>query len=124
MRRIGPLLSVGLAVLMVASCSHSKKAEHSAPHGVDVAACTARGGEVRPVCLTGALACVTPFSDAGKKCRDSSECLGKCLVDEHQLNPVPEPGSAAEGRCQRDDDPCGCFVEVIDGIVQQGLCVD
>jgi hypothetical protein len=116
-------LLIALLALTVCACS-SKKAPAVDHDGIDAEACNARGGEVRGVCLTNYPACVVPFSDAGRRCRDSSECLGMCLVPEEELDPIPDPGTPMEGRCQSDNDPCGCFFEVKDGLVQQGLCAD
>jgi hypothetical protein len=118
------LICVVVLILVLASCAHSRKAGLDEDERVDAAACAARNGEVKPVCLSGVPACVTPFPDAGEPCRDSADCLGMCLVDEVETGSPPAPGTRAEGRCQADDDPCGCFFEVKDGVVQQGLCVD
>lgn len=88
---------------------------------LDSAACQARGGQVRPVCRRQLPRCVIRYADAGKQCTDKSQCQGMCLVDGGR--PL-ETGEVAQGRCQEDDDPCGCKIEVKNGKVAGGRCVD
>jgi pimeloyl-ACP methyl ester carboxylesterase len=89
--------------------------------GVDATACQARGGEVRPVCRRQVPRCVVRYPDAGKRCSNKSDCQGRCLVDgERSLR----PGDPANGRCEEDDDPCGCKFEVKNGKLAGGICVD
>lgn len=88
---------------------------------LDSAACQARGGQVRPVCRRQLPRCVIRYADAGKQCTDESQCQGMCLVDGGR--PL-ETGEVAQGRCQEDDDPCGCKIEVKNGKVAGGRCVD
>ena len=82
-------------------------------------ACAKTGGEVRRVCLMGTPMCVVPFSDAGKTCSDSSECMGTCRGDGSAT-----PGQPATGKCQANTDPCGCFQTVEKGVAQHMLCAD
>lgn len=89
--------------------------------GLDAAACQARGGEVRPVCRRQMPRCVIRYADAGRACADKSDCQGLCLADSEQ--PLAG-GDIAQGRCQVDDDPCGCKIEVRNGKVAGGRCVD
>jgi hypothetical protein len=65
------------------------------------------------------LYCVTPNSDAGKSCRDHSECEGSCEATEG----TPE-GAAAQGRCSKDDYPCGCEQVISNGIAGAEACFD
>ncbi len=65
-------------------------------------------------------ACVTPYPDAGTACRDKSECGGLCLYEGEE----DEIGAEVFGQCQENDDPCGCFTEVVDGRLTPGLCLD
>lgn len=90
-------------------------------------ACLDQAGQWRQVCLAQQYQCVTPFRDAGKTCRDSSECAGECLVDlavkctepGKCADPeIPETGKEVTGVCQRDNDPCGSFLVVRDGRAQ------
>jgi len=92
--------------------------EPSAPDPVE---CKARGGKIRPVCRMQVPACVVRFADAGKRCTDKSQCQGLCLLDgDHPA----DLGAPAHGRCQEEDDPCGCKIEVKNGKVAGGRCVD
>src|SRR5678815_2456916 len=91
------------------------------------------GGAVRPVCMSQKDMCVTPYPDAGKKCSDSSECAGDCLVDltahcdgagKCTAPVVPGAGTRAFGTCEMDNDPCGSRIEVINGVIQAPVHVD
>jgi hypothetical protein len=92
-----------------------------APADDGVAACQARGGEIRPVCRRQVPRCVVRYSDAGKACSDKADCSGRCLVDGEQPS---APGGPVNGRCEQDDDPCGCKIEVKNGREAGGRCVD
>jgi hypothetical protein len=81
--------------------------------------CSARGGTIQPVCLSGGLACVVPYRDGGKRCSDKSDCTGQCLYE----GPAPAP-PAATGSCQRTNDPCGCKSPIHHGHVQSTVCLD
>ena len=85
------------------------------------AACRAKGGTIRKVCRLQQPACVVPYSDGGKRCTDNSQCKGKCILD---IDHAPAPDEIVVGRCLRDDDPCGCRVEVVAGKVAGGGCYD
>jgi len=87
----------------------------------DPAVCKARGGAVRPVCRMHVPRCVVRFSDAGKRCTDKSQCQGLCILDTDREAGLGDP---AKGRCQEDDDPCGCKIAVVNGKVAGGACVD
>jgi hypothetical protein len=82
--------------------------------------CQAQGGVVQEVGMFATPACVIPFSDAGKTCLDSSECLGLC-----KAAPEAIVGESASGTCQRDNqDIFGCYDEVKEGVVVEGMCLD
>lgn len=101
--------------------SHCRAEADAAPVSADATACAAKGGAIRPVCRRQIPRCVTPFADAGKSCTDNSQCRGKCLVDGERAG---EPQGSVTGRCQSDDDPCGCKIEVVNGKQAGGRCVD
>lgn len=86
---------------------------------IDREACESAGGEVRQEGMLGLYRCVKPYSDAGKSCRSSGECEGKCLVVDDAAT-----GEDAVGACQKDDSPFGCYSEVEDGKVANAICVD
>ena len=85
----------------------------------EVAACDARGGDMRPVCRMQSLQCVIDYSDAGRACRDGDDCQGDCRADVGAT-----AGAPVTGQCQASSDPCGCFTTVEDGRAEAGLCVD
>ncbi|MBP9756638.1 MAG: hypothetical protein KBD40_16710, partial [Phenylobacterium sp.] len=72
------ILAAALALVMV-SCAPAPPPPIVSAAGPDVAACTAKGGTVRPVCRMQRPACVIAYADAGKSCSDKSDCLGRCL---------------------------------------------
>jgi hypothetical protein len=84
--------------------------------------CRALGGEIRPVCMSQTLQCVVPYRDAGKPCIDKLQCKGRCLAVD-----TPRPGRKDRkivGRCEADNNPCGCFVEVSKGRISTTSCLD
>lgn len=87
--------------------------------GQEAAACAARGGNYQPVCLMGRPMCVLPHADAGKSCTDSSQCEGRCVVENGA-----DPGKQVTGVCSRNNNPCGCFTLVQNGVSQPTLCAD
>ncbi|MBI5939301.1 MAG: hypothetical protein HY859_02630 [Caulobacterales bacterium] len=89
------------------------------------AQCRAKGGTVGLVGMFGTPACIIPYSDAGKACRDGSDCQGQCIVDlDGPPGSGPKPGDQTTGQCQKDDQQFGCFATVVDGKAAQALCVD
>lgn len=88
---------------------------------IDKEACAAKGGEVRQEGLLGTYRCTVPYADAGKACRDKTDCEGKCLLPPESEAPT---GETASGVCQANDSPFGCYAEIIDGKVEAALCVD
>ena len=85
----------------------------------DPAICAAKGGKVVPVCLRQEPFCLIPYSDAGKRCTDKSQCRGDCLYDG-----ADEPKGRVVGACQRNNVPCGCFRTVVKGRIARGICAD
>jgi hypothetical protein len=81
--------------------------------------CVQSGGFVERAGMLGAERCTTPYSDGGLMCVDSSQCQGQCRGD---LN--SDTGSQTSGVCQANDNPFGCFTEVVNGQAGPGLCVD
>lgn len=82
-------------------------------------ACAARGGTVKPICRMGRPTCVIPYRDAGRACRNDSDCEGRCIAKGGGA-----PGQPATGQCQADSNPCGCATLVDNGVVESTLCVD
>jgi hypothetical protein len=69
------------------------------------AQCTAQGGTWQRVCMMGTLACVVPYSDAGKPCTDGSACAGKrCLAPQGTAS-FPGQGPK-QGQCIANNNPC------------------
>jgi hypothetical protein len=86
----------------------------------DEGACKVAGGSWHPICLLGKPACVITFMDAGKACRDPSDCSsGRCYA----AGGSGAPGPAA-GACAQTSDPCGCRAMVVNGQSTGVLCVD
>ena len=83
------------------------------------AACARAGGQIKPVCRAQRPLCVIPYPDAGRPCRDASECAGDCLA-----SVGAQMGERVQGTCERDNNPCGCRSYIEDGRVVDGRCVD
>jgi len=86
---------------------------------IDQDVCAAAGGEVRMEGMLGMYRCVKPYADAGKACRSSDDCEGKCLASGPEAT-----GEEAVGACQANDSPFGCYAEIEDGKVANAICVD
>lgn len=121
MRRF--LILLGLVALSGCMSAAERDAERAAAQTVKAAqedtACYAAGGNVRRVCRSQRYMCVMPYKDAGTVCSDSSQCEGRCVGDPDE---APTGGQMA-GRCEADNDPCGCTIEIIAGVART-LCVD
>lgn len=86
--------------------------------------CEKRGGQWRLVGKAGNNICVLPYSDGGKECTDSSQCLAGCYYHPPEGQTFPQPKTVVKGTCRKDSNPFGCFVEVKDGKTMPGLCAD
>ncbi|MEM7729611.1 MAG: hypothetical protein AAF311_10095 [Pseudomonadota bacterium] len=85
----------------------------------DRTACLASGGTVERAGILGAERCTRPYGDGGMACIDSNQCQGQCRTD------LDTPaGTPVTGVCQANDNPFGCFAEVVAGRAGPGLCVD
>ncbi len=86
------------------------------------ARCEAAGGVVQQAGRAGWQHCVQSFADAGTTCTDSDDCLGTCRLtgDPGSL----APGTAAQGVCQANDAPFGCYTTVENGKAGPSICVD
>jgi hypothetical protein len=90
---------------------------------IDAEACREGGGEVQMAGMMGLYRCVTPYADAGKVCRDESDCEGRCLGDDNVTDYTAAPGEQ-QGVCEQDDSPFGCYSIVNEGDAGAMLCVD
>lgn len=79
---------------------------------------------MQPVGLSGLPACVVPTSDGGKKCRDISDCEGRCINDDFDGD-MPPIGTKTVGTCEASNLSFGCFAEVRRGrIYSNFICFD
>lgn len=83
--------------------------------------CEAAGGEIRRDGLAGHEICVQTYADAGKACRDSADCLGRCMITGEFAD---FDTSTDAGQCEVNDSPFGCYQTVEDGKATPALCVD
>jgi hypothetical protein len=120
------ILTLTVVLMLAAGCRATPSPPRSQAYleslrQIDKASCRAKGGSIRDVCILQLPACVAPYSDGGRRCSDNSQCQGKCLA---QLDHAPKLGERVNGRCELDDDPCGCKIEVIQGAVGDSACYD
>ncbi|OWB29325.1 hypothetical protein XocBAI20_11090 [Xanthomonas oryzae pv. oryzicola] len=116
-----------VCALLLAACSNAPTASPAWPAApapaaqtsADAAACTAKGGQLRPVGRLQIPRCIVPYADAGKTCSDNADCSGDCLATS-----IVPTGAATTGTCQRDSDRFGCRQEVVGGKGQAALCID
>lgn len=90
---------------------------------LDQTACDAAGGEARQEGMLGLWRCVMPYADAGETCSDESDCEGRCLGAD-DITDYEAPAGEAQGHCEADDSPFGCYAEIRDGAVESMICVD
>lgn len=93
--------------------------------------CVRKGGRVDYVGLLGNEICRLPYSDGGKSCRNSSECLGGCLPDQTATNFADfsrrvQKGLEVPGRCAAETQSgFGCGGTIENGRLKStGMCVD
>jgi hypothetical protein len=124
------IIAVGAAFAVLSGCSSLDREvdaarSRAAPTAAERAQCEAGGGSIRGVGMFGLPSCVTPYADAGKVCRDKSDCRGRCIVElGHPGEPDLKPGDALTGQCQKDTALFGCYAEIVDGKVRHTICVD
>src|SRR5690606_31205634 len=82
--------------------------------------CKKNGGEVQKAGIMQMPHCVITYPDAGKPCKNSSECTNSCLLIEKSI-PM---GELAEGECQHNSLSFGCYAPVENGIAGAAICVD
>ena len=127
MRPIRSLALVLTSLLLVFGVAAAKPSLPG-PHGVkpgaggEAAACRARGGEWRPVCMRQIPRCLTRFPDAGRRCTDNSQCAGRRCLYQGPIGAAP--AGPVTGACAATDDPCGCTAEVVNGRVANAMCAD
>ncbi|MFI5361106.1 MAG: hypothetical protein ACHQ49_03970 [Elusimicrobiota bacterium] len=110
-----------LAAAMSGCVSPVRKALVGPPPRSGAETCEELGGRIQRVCGGDAKACTVSYSDGGRPCSDSSECMGLCYVPDTRLISLP-PGKN-KGICQKTNVMCGCYSEVIRGVVQRaGHC--
>lgn len=119
-----------LTIVVLSSGCHSardprreaalQQARAEALSEIDQTDCQRKGGSIQHVGMLGTPSCVVPYRDAGKPCKDRSECEGYCKAPEGLAE-----GSAATGSCSRDSaDHFGCNAAVEGGFVGITLCAD
>ena len=84
------------------------------------AKCEAAGGEVMRAGLAGFENCIQTFSDGGKTCIDSDDCMGTCRAYDMPKN-FDEPMT---GQCAKTDNIFGCYATIEDGRADGMICVD
>ena len=112
------LVAIGQIALLLALQAAPAAAPKSTPL---FKSCKSAGGKVKLVCMSGTRMCVLPFPDAGKPCADKRDCVGRCLYGE---GPIVETGTNVMGKCQLNNDPCGCAADVADGKAGPVVCKD
>jgi len=85
----------------------------------DQTACTDFGGTYTRAGLLGYYNCFVDYTDGGSVCSDTSDCEGRCMASS-----IQDTSAQQTGTCQLTSNPFGCNAEVINGVVQPGLCVD
>ena len=98
-------------------------ARQEALDNIDREACEKNGGEVRRAGLLGMPRCITPYGDADKECNAKSQCEGRCMAHDSVTDYDAPPGEAID-RCERNNNPFGCYATIDDGKLSPFICVD
>ena len=109
-----------LIAFVLAACSPMSATDTTAPTLTAAEACAARGGQMMRVGRLQTERCVTPYSDAGRPCRDGDDCMGDCRAPD----PGVREGVGVMGVCAPNDLPFGCNTPIENGRAQPTLCVD
>jgi hypothetical protein len=88
------------------------------------AQCAAAHGQIAIAGLSGEEMCALPYRDAGRSCKSSSQCAGDCRYEGSDAQGDARRHRTVSGRCQAFAYPYGCRVNVENGRVTAGLCVD
>jgi len=114
-------LLFALCVCILTSEIKSEAAENPARLPETKEECEAAGGKWGQVgCLLKQEGCEFIAKDAGKPCRDKSDCRYQCITQGHDI----KAGSEATGICSVTSYACGCHARVEDGKAGPVLCVD
>ena len=123
----------GLSLFFMAACASPSPAppiETKVPEPTkdyseaNMTLCAAAGGNYQRAGMLGWYRCTLPYSDGGKACSDSAHCEGKCLAGPDNGGDWTMEKGGARGACQANDNPFGCYSELINGRVGPALCVD
>lgn len=107
--------------LSVAACSSYTTHNPRIAGDSEIADCIAGGGEMLPGGMLQSIQCVTPYSDGGKTCTDSTDCEGLCTTDDERW---PHDADIKGPVCEFTDSPFGCRAEVKNGVADFALCID
>ena len=107
--------------LSVAACSSYAGHNPHVANDSETADCVAGGGEMLPSGMRQRPLCVTPYSDGGKTCTDSTDCEGLCTTDDDRW---PRGADIKGPVCEFTDSPFGCRSEVENGVADFALCID
>ncbi len=83
--------------------------------------CQASGGRWQRVCMMGTLACVRAYADAGKTCRNGTDCQGRRCLQTAEAGGGTQPQT---GRCIVNDDPCHFGINLENGLPVPTAVVD
>lgn len=87
-----------------------------------ITACNQQGGVLKKQGKAQCYACTISYADAGKVCRGSADCQGKCLNQGASL-PLNVPNQT--GKCASNNVIFGCRQTIEDGKATRAmLCVD
>ena len=85
----------------------------------DIRTCQSRGDRI--VSFGPSTWCSEIYNDGGKVCSDSSECEGRCVVEE----PVEvAAGVEATGMCQAEEPVSSCYATITKGIAGLTICIN
>ncbi len=99
--------------------------EKDAPISAIETECKRSGGIMQKSGRAGALLCLIAYKDAGKMCKNGSDCAGDCRLGPDPADRIKQPGAQVSGVCQANNSPFGCYATVEKGIIDRPMmCTD
>jgi hypothetical protein len=123
--------SVLISTIAFAGLAYCGTTQDASPAGKNAnvsaadAECERSGGTMQKTGRAGALSCLIAYKDAGKACKNGSECAGDCRLGPDPADRIKNPNEQVAGICQANNSPFGCYATVENGVIDRPMmCVD
>lgn len=121
------LIAAALTLSLLGSCASPAFIANKPTKPPTVKVCAAKGEHLGHYGMFAVATCVKRFADAGKVCRNTSDCIGGCVVELGTVENRDKEfivGQTAEGQCARESVLGSCVATIDGGKVTKAECVD